>query len=169
MAIAVILTVNQSEAFAEHHTPNFTSEDSVVSSERGANAAPSMGGFSFIDSERVYFTGVISQPIFLTTATQIMVIDGKATGQFVGVYMDDQLIETLDMGVTPLGTPHNMFTYFGGVFIEIPFEFNWNVTETGQLEYTGQYNQLRHIDGQGNISYEEFPDNDSVSVSVTEE
>ncbi len=112
-------------------------------------AAPSMSGWSSFDKERVSFEGVAATPIYLMTNSAINIIQGQATEQFVKVFFDGKLIETIDIGAAPSGTPHNEWLGFNE-YVEIPFEAYYEITEEGQILSHGRGNQNATYDLDGN-------------------
>lgn len=113
------------------------------------SAAPSMSGWNHNDKERVTFEGLYREPVFLMTTTTINIIQGHASEQFVKVFFDGELIETIDIGATPLGIPHHYWLGFQA-YVEIPFEAYYEMTDEGELLSHGRGNQNVMLDGEGN-------------------
>ncbi len=106
-----------------------------------SNGAPSMSGFNTRDADRVMFTNVVKQPIFIMSNTEIHIQQGMATDRYVEVYFDGILIDTIDLRKSPSGDPHDKWVGFGGKIIDIPFWAYYSINEEAKLIYHGEGNQ----------------------------
>lgn len=100
---------------------------------KSENGAPSLSGFNTRDADRVHFEGVEKQPTFVMSNTEIHVLAGQATQQFVPVYFDGILIDIIDNGRSPSGAIRDTTIGFGGAIIDVPFGAYYEVTNEGQL------------------------------------
>lgn len=137
--------IGSASADENHGTPNHPAN-------QGTGIAPSMSGWSSMDRDRVTFEGVADEPIYLMSATTINIIQGHASEQFVKVFFDGKLIETIDIGVAPDGTPHNAWIGFNE-YVEIPFDAYFKLTDKGELISLGFGSQNIALDANGDIYY----------------
>ena len=124
----------------------------------GSVEASSLNGWTSYDRERVTFEGVNHTPIYIMSTSTIYIIQGQAIDQYVKVYFDNKLIETIDLGIMPDFTPHRQWVGFSD-YVTIPFEAYYEITEDGKLLDKYRGNQNVSYDADGNKIYLDDEDN----------
>lgn len=131
-----IITIGIEEIDAYHIcTPN-NPEDCAGPLE--GSGPPHMAGANTFDNDRVRFEPVAFESTFTMTNTEIIPILVPATNDYVRVWFDGILIETLDLGTAPTGNPHDTWRSIGNEPIKIPFYGYYEVDETGYLFHKGK-------------------------------
>ena len=114
-------------------------KDYLAGQTKDYNAAPSMSGFNTRDADRVTFYGLLEDPTFVMSNSEIKILNGKAIQRYIPVFFDSVLIDIIDVGISPSGVGHNTWIGIGGQTVDIPFGAYYEVTPEGKL--------LNHGDG----------------------
>ena len=136
---------NYWDAYVPETQPE-TQPESQDISIRDPNSAPSMGGFSARNNANITFIGA-HDVIFLTTNTEIFIMEGKATQQYVFIFFDGEFIDTIDVGVDP--KTQGDWLSIGGKIADIPFDVFYSISSDGHLIHKGAGYQHVFIDLQG--------------------